>query len=127
MQNAEAPKRGDITEVEERRVAALLCADAEATVGPGYEQSIAADAAHRREYCHDPATYADDVADDVQQRMHDAFIDTSWPSCPRHPKVPMGSYQGVWSCDGDPIAPLGALSLLRTNQRGALDRYANSE
>jgi hypothetical protein len=119
MQNADEPKRDDISEVEERRVTALLCADAEATVGSGYEHAIAAAAARRRDYSYGPtapATYADDVADDVQQRMHDEFIDTSWPSCPRHPKIPMGSHQGDWCCDGDPIAPLGALSILRTHE-----------
>jgi hypothetical protein len=56
------------------------------------------------------------VADDVQQRMHDQHIDTSWPSCPCHPNHPMGSHQGVWSCDGDPIVPLGALSILKTHE-----------
>jgi hypothetical protein len=116
MQDADEPESGDISRVEERRVAALLCADAEATVGSGYEHAIAAAASHRREYSYGPATYADNVADDVQQRMHDERIDTSWPSCPRHPNHPMGSHQGVWCCDGDPIAPLGALSILRTHE-----------
>jgi hypothetical protein len=116
MQDAGEPESGNISPIEERRVAAWLCADAEATVGVGYEHAIAAAASHRREYSSDPATYPDDVADDVQQHMHDEFIDTSWPACPRHPHHPMGSHQGVWSCEGDPIAPLGALSILRSHE-----------
>jgi hypothetical protein len=106
----------EISPEEERDVAAQLCADAEATVGSGHEHAIAAAAAHRRAYVYSPSTYRDDVADDVQQYMHDEFIDTSWPACPRHPNHPMGSHQGVWSCQGDPIAPLGALSSLKTHE-----------
>ena len=115
MQDPREPDSADISPTEERRVAALLCADAEATVGAGHERAIAAAASHRREYSYGAATYADDVADDVQHHMHDERIDTSWPPCPRHPHHPMGSHGGVWRCDGDPIAPLGALSILRTH------------
>jgi hypothetical protein len=115
MQDADEPKSGGVSSAEEHDVTALLCADAEATVGSGHEQAIAADAAHWREYSFGVARYADDVADDVQQRMHDEHIDTSWPSCPRHPNHPMWMHRGVWCCDGAPIAPLGALSILRTH------------
>src|SRR5262245_54592644 len=104
MQDAGDAKSEGISPAEERDVAARLCADAAATVGVGHEQSIAAAAAHRREFSYGAATYADDVADDVQQRMHDEHIDTSWPSCPRHPNHPMWIHRGVWCCDGDPIA-----------------------
>lgn len=116
MQDPEGPERGGISPIEERRVVALLVADAEATVGSGYEQAIADAASHRRDFNYGVATYSDDVADDVQQRMHDEHIDTSWPSCPRHPHHPMGSHRGVWCCEGNPIAPLGALSVLRTHK-----------
>jgi hypothetical protein len=115
MQDADEPRSGGVSSAEEHDVTALLCADAEATVGSGHEQAIAADAAHRREYSFGVARYADDVADDVQQRMHDEHVDTSWPSCPRHPNHPMWMHRGVWCCDGAPIAPLGALSILRTH------------
>lgn len=123
MQDPGEPDGGDISLAEERRVAALLSADAEATVGSGHEHAIAAAASHRREYSYGAATYPDAVADDVQQRMHDEHIDTSWPACPRHPNHPMGSHQGVWGCGGDPIAPLGALSILRTHEE--IRRYSS--
>jgi hypothetical protein len=41
----------------------------------------------------DPA-FADAVVRDVQQRVHDEFIDTAWPRCPQHPNHPL------WFCEG---------------------------
>lgn len=56
------------------------------------------------------------AVEDLQQYLHDTFVDTSWPPCPRHPHHPMwlGEGQGggsVWCCLGDEaeIAPLGML------------------
>lgn len=56
------------------------------------------------------------AVEDLQQRLHDTFVDTSWPSCVRHPHHPMwlGAGQGggiVWCCPRDhaEIAPLGML------------------
>jgi hypothetical protein len=53
---------------------------------------------------------------DLQQRLHDTFVDTSWPSCVRHPHHPMWLEGGrgggvVWCCPRDhaEIAPLGRL------------------
>jgi hypothetical protein len=51
------------------------------------------------------------VVDDVQQRMHDAFIDTSWPRCPDHPHHPLWDEGGWWVCEqtGKRVAPLAEL------------------
>jgi hypothetical protein len=56
------------------------------------------------------------AVEDLQQDLHDTFVDTSWPPCPRHPHHPMwlGEGQGggsVWCCPRDEaeIAPLGML------------------
>jgi hypothetical protein len=58
-----------------------------------------------------------EAVEDLQQWLHDTFVDTSWPSCVRHPHHPMwlGEGQGggiVWCCPRDQaeIAPLGMLS-----------------
>jgi hypothetical protein len=56
------------------------------------------------------------AVEDLQQYLHDTFVDTSWPPCPRHPNHPMWLAEGegggiVWSCPRDKaeIAPLGML------------------
>jgi hypothetical protein len=56
------------------------------------------------------------AVEDLQQYLHDTFVDTSWPPCPRHPHHPMwlGEGQGggiVWCCPREhaEIAPLGML------------------
>ena len=53
------------------------------------------------------------VVDGLQQTAHDAFWDTTWPACPRHPQHPLwfNASRGEWYCqrDGVSIAPLGEL------------------
>jgi hypothetical protein len=56
------------------------------------------------------------AVEDLQQRLHDTFVDTSWPPCPRHPNHPLwlGEGQGggiAWCCQRDEaeIALLGML------------------
>lgn len=51
------------------------------------------------------------VVEVVQQHIHDSFIDTVWPACPRHPNHPLWYEAGVWCCERDQvhIAPLGGL------------------
>lgn len=51
------------------------------------------------------------AVDDVQQVVHDEFIDTTWPACPRHPNHPLWFREGWWWCemDGVAIAKLGEL------------------
>lgn len=68
-------------------------------------------AAHAAEYVDDPVDLVRKVVDDVQQRLQDEFVDTTWPACPRHPNHPLEYEAGVWRCprDGE-IARLGALA-----------------
>lgn len=56
------------------------------------------------------------AVEDLQQFLHDTFVDTSWPPCPRHLHHPMWLREGqgggiVWCCvrDEAEIAPLGML------------------
>ena len=51
------------------------------------------------------------VAGDVQQELHDAFVDTTWPHCPAHPNHPLWFDEGAWRCTsgGAFVASLGDL------------------
>jgi len=100
----------------ERREAAsaVTASDVKATIGTEQEQPIVEAAARRRLYADSPKRYVGDVVDEVQQFFHDAFVDTTWPSCPHHPNHPLWFSDGYWRCDRieDPVAPLGGLSQL---------------
>jgi hypothetical protein len=54
------------------------------------------------------------VVDDVQQAIHDTFVDPTWPQCPRHHNHPLWYRDGQWWCDADDvsIARLGELRSL---------------
>ena len=58
-----------------------------------------------------PVRFVEKVIEDVQQRLQDEFIDTTWPACPRHPNHPLTFVDGGWRCpqDGVTLAPLGEL------------------
>jgi hypothetical protein len=101
---------------DEARVAALLRADVEATLGPGFDASVVEAAARRRLFTIEPGVYAYDVVKDVQQYLHDTFIDTTWPSCLHHPHHPLWFSGGWWRCERseEPIARLGALASRKT-------------
>lgn len=51
------------------------------------------------------------LVDDLQQRLHDEFVDVSWPRCPRHPNHPLWLDGDSWWCTADnvQIARLGEL------------------
>jgi hypothetical protein len=44
------------------------------------------------------------LVDDVQQDVHDLFIDTTWPACPRHQRHPLWFRDGAWWCETDAVA-----------------------
>jgi hypothetical protein len=44
------------------------------------------------------------IVDDVQQALHDTFVDTSWPACPRHARHPLWFREGAWWCEHDAVA-----------------------
>jgi hypothetical protein len=109
-----------VSAADEDRVVSLLRTDVEATVGRGHDETIAEAAARRRLYVGDPAGYVDEVVDDVQQHIHDTFVDTTWPACPYHPNHPLWFSDGWWRCERieEPIARLGALSDLSQERQG---------
>jgi hypothetical protein len=106
---------GGVAQSDEERLVALLTQDVTATIGAGFEQVIVESAARIRLFVADPREYVQGVVDDVQQRFHDEFVDTTWPSCPRHPNHPLWFSDEWWRCEqsNDAIAPLGGLARSR--------------
>lgn len=89
----------------------LISQDLVRTIGSGYEPIVNEAAARIRLFTDDLDDFEQRVVDDVQQSIHDDFIDTSWPKCPEHPYHPMWYADGWWSCErtGKRIARLGKL------------------
>jgi hypothetical protein len=58
---------------------------------------------------------------DVQQIVHDTFVDSTWPACPKHQNHPLWYNDGSWWCEADnvEIARLGQLAT--TSTRGQAD------
>lgn len=95
-------------------IVSLIAADLVATLGWTSEQAIGVAATVGR--VHDPDTelLAMEATEEVQVWLHDSFLDTSWPRCPRHPNHPLwlGEEQPfTWRCPrtGDDVAALGSL------------------
>jgi hypothetical protein len=67
----------------------------------------------------DATDFEQRVVDDVQQTLHDEFVDTCWPRCPEHPHHPLWYSQQWWSCSqsGYRVARLGGLPNAETNGR----------
>ena len=51
------------------------------------------------------------LVEDMQQSVHDTFVDTTWPFCPRHHTHPLWYVDGAWWCMQEHVlvAPLGEL------------------
>lgn len=101
-----------VTDQDEEPTVRLLLADVSATIGPGQESIVRANARRLREFIDEPARYFDQVVEDTQQDFHDEYIDTDWPGCPlpdgRHP---LWLGEGGWWCEKEHvlIAPVGQL------------------
>jgi hypothetical protein len=63
--------------------------------------------------------FAQKLVDDVQEELHDTFVDTTWPACPRHLSHPLWYRDGSWYCerDGIAVAVLGGLRSLAPDRR----------
>ena len=99
-----------ISDADERRIVELLDRDVAATVATDCHDLIVDAAARARLLCGSDA-YIDLVVETVQQRLHDEFIDITWPACPHHPNHPLWLVDGHWTCTqaGLVIGPLGEL------------------
>src|SRR5687767_3692426 len=96
-------------EVED--VIRLLRRDVLATVGAEHDAEVQRLAANVLEF-REPDDAADKIVEDVQQYLHDTFVDTTWPTCPRHLQHPMWFHDDAWwwcEHDGVPVVRLGEL------------------
>ncbi|MGB2716679.1 MAG: hypothetical protein WBC51_21025 [Vicinamibacterales bacterium] len=94
--------------------------DVAATIGGDHMYEIVEAASRIRPFAHALSDYKQRVVDDVQQWFHDAFIDTSWPTCPYHPNHPLWLSDGWWRCEQSwtAVAKLGALGESSTRNAG---------
>jgi hypothetical protein len=80
-----------ISDEDQQRVVHLLEMDVSATVGGDHKHEIIEAATRIRDFADAPGDYEQRVVDDIQQRFHDTFVDTSWPPCPYHSNHRCGS------------------------------------
>jgi hypothetical protein len=101
----------EVMDADEDRAVQLLLADVTATIGVGHDEIVRANARRLREFCSDAGDYLQRVVDDVQQQIHDEFIDTSWPECPIHKRHPLSLREHGWWCEQNEVfvATLGEL------------------
>jgi hypothetical protein len=92
-----------------------LLRDIGSTVGSGHHHAVQQSVEGAPTFITDPAHFTQWVVDDVQQMLHDTFVDTTWPQCPRHLRHPLWlrvhNDEPTWYCDSEntPIAKLGEL------------------
>ena len=92
----------------------LVAADVIATLGWSVEEAEALVRENSGAWCAGfPRVLL--VAEDVQQRLHDDRIDTTWPTCPEHPHHPLrltDKLPAVWTCPstGETVGALGGLA-----------------
>lgn len=119
--------------MQDLRAATLLKQDIAATLGATYQALVDRHIERLLPF----AEWSEDVLaarviDDVQQEVHDTFVDTSWPHCPAHPNHPLWFEDGAWRCSerGAAVAALGDLDVVLFNdaiegwRRGDFDRLA---
>ena len=94
------------------RATGALKSDVAATLGAGLEADVDHFAEHGRSFVEDDA-FTQWLVDEVQQHFHDTFVDTTWPTCPRHPNHPLWFRDDCWWCGEERIAKFGQLELIR--------------
>lgn len=92
-----------VTDADEERIVRLLGQDLKTTIGPGHEGLAVENASRLRQFIDEPVQYAERVVDDTQQDIHDFFIDTTWPKCPRHQRHPLWFRDNTWWCEEDRV------------------------
>lgn len=100
-----------ISDADETDIIRVLTLDVSATIGSSGVAIVTAHARQARLLASGIDDYRQRVVDNVQQEIHDTFIDTSWPVCPHHGRHPLWYSDGWWHCDHGlgPVAPLGTL------------------
>jgi hypothetical protein len=96
--------------------------DVRSTVGSNYDRFVELTADAAATFHDDLVNFEARVVEEIQQYFHDAFIDPSWPACPRHKRHPMWlrlTPHGLcWCCemDDEAIARVGELDSLSTGR-----------
>lgn len=95
----------------------LIAPDLVATLGWTFDQAREVVATAGTVYDQDPELAAFQVAEEVQQWLHDSFLDTSRPPCPSHRNHPLWLAEEPpfsWHCprDAAAVAPLGQLGVV---------------
>jgi hypothetical protein len=120
-------------QMQEQPAIAQLKHDVVATLGARFGERVEARARLLLPFSEWPGdTLATKLVGDVQQEIHDTFVDTAWPHCPSHPNHPLWYDNGAWRCNqtGDAVAALGDLDAVLFNdaitglRRGDFDRLA---
>jgi len=103
-----------VTDADQERIVGLLLRDLHATIGTGHDQIPVENAIRLRLFIEETDRYIERVVEDTQQDIHDFFIDTDWPRCPRHRRHPLWLHDGAWWCEADGIrvAGLGELATI---------------
>lgn len=103
-----------MTEADVERLVSLVSRDLVATVGPGFEKNVIEEAARLRFFFETLAEFEQWLVDEVQQRLHDEFLDTTWPTCPLHSNHPLWYSEGWWRCpQAGAIVRLGEIASIR--------------
>lgn len=108
---------------------ALLERDVASTIGEAYRYEVGSVADNARGFS-TAEGFVEKVVEDVQQIFMDTFVDTTWPSCPRHPNHPLWFHDDAWYCDRDGVAlaELGGLAEIGAGETGrAALRLRDSE
>ena len=82
----------------------LLTNDVIRTVGGAHRATVMAEVRRALEFTDSVEAFAQKLVDDVQQDLHDTFVDTAWPTCPRHGRHPLWYRDGAWWCEADRVA-----------------------
>ena len=108
---AHAFEPGGVSDADETEVVGLVRRDVQNTIGARHTAVVDTVAARVRLFTVGREDFEQRVVDDVQQELHDGFIDTSWPRCPAHPHHPLQYSRRGWVClaTGRVVAQLGTL------------------
>ena len=104
------------------RLLKLLVRDIEVTLGQSGLQQALAVILNERALGNVREEYPEELVSSLQTYIHDMFIDTTWPTCPKHPSHPLWfGRDDSWWCtrDNERVAALGELSVGRPTGRNS--------